>query len=179
MSVGVRGRELRDLVHDDLFHDIHEPVAHIFTIDDFVAEAVNDLALFVHHVVEFERAFADLEIVLLDALLRLLNGTVQPGMRQSWPSSRPIRSHLFTMRSEPNSRIKIVSSEMKKWDEPGSPWRRAASAQLAVNAAGLVAFRAHDVQSAEFGDAGAEFDVRAAAGHVWWQWSPRRAGRRA
>ena len=43
---------------------------------------------------------------------------------------------------------------------------RAAAAQLAVNAARLVAFRADDVQAAEFGDAGAEFDVRAAAGHV-------------
>ena len=51
-------------------------------VDDLVAEAVNDFALFVHHVVVFERAFADLEIVLLDAFLRLLDGAVQQRMLQ-------------------------------------------------------------------------------------------------
>ena len=43
---------------------------------------------------------------------------------------------------------------------------RAASAQLPVNAPRLVAFRAEHVQAADFRDARAEFDVRAATGHV-------------
>src|SRR5208282_6007792 len=50
---------------DDLLDDVHEPVADVFALNDFVAEAVNDFALLVHHVVIFERAFANLEIVLL------------------------------------------------------------------------------------------------------------------
>ena len=43
---------------------------------------------------------------------------------------------------------------------------RTASAQLPVNAPRLVAFRAQHVQTAHFGHAGAELDVRAAARHV-------------
>ena len=42
----------------------------------------------------------------------------------------------------------------------------AAADQLAVDAAGVVHFGADDVQPAQFGDARAEFDVGAAAGHV-------------
>src|SRR5204863_27265 len=45
------------------------------------------------------------------------------GCSSSWPSSRPIFSMYLTIRSEPNSRIKSSSSEMKKCEEPGSPWR--------------------------------------------------------
>ena len=41
-----------------------------------------------------------------------------------------------------------------------------AAEELAVDAAGFVAFGGDDVQAAEFGDAAAEFDVGAAAGHV-------------
>ena len=82
VRLGVGVGELLDFQDDDFLDDVHEPVAHVLAVDDFVAEAVNDLALLVHHVVVFERAFADLEIVLLDALLRLLDGTVQQRMRQ-------------------------------------------------------------------------------------------------
>src|SRR5258705_395964 len=44
--------------------------------------------------------------------------------------------------------------------------RSRTSAQLAVNAARFMAFGADDVQAARISDAGREFDVRAAAGHV-------------
>ena len=42
----------------------------------------------------------------------------------------------------------------------------AAAAELAVGAAGFVAFGANHEESAEFGDSGCEFDVGTAAGHV-------------
>src|SRR5208282_116943 len=80
----------------------------------------------------------------------------------SCPSSSPTFSITLTMRSEPKSRIRSSSREMKKWDEPGSPW----TAQLAVNAAGFVPLRADDVQPPQRGHALAQFDVRAAPGHV-------------
>ena len=135
-------------------------------MDDFVAEAVNDLALFVHHVVEFERAFADLEIVLLDALLRLLNGTVQPRMRQFLAFFKPHSFHHFHNAVGAEQPHQIVFERDEKVRRTGVALARAASAQLAVNAARFVAFGGQHVQAAEFGDAGAEFDVRAAAGHV-------------
>ena len=45
------------------------------------------------------------------------------GCSRLLPSSMPSFSMMLAMRSEPNRRIKSSSSEMKKWDEPGSPWR--------------------------------------------------------
>ena len=41
-----------------------------------------------------------------------------------------------------------------------------AAAELAVGAAGFVAFGADHEETAEFGDAGCEFDIGTAAGHV-------------
>ena len=46
-------------------------------MDDLVAEAVDDFALLVHHVVVLERALADLEVVLLDAFLGLADGAIK------------------------------------------------------------------------------------------------------
>ena len=51
-----------------------ETVADIVAVDDFIAEAVEDLALLVHHVVIFEQALADAEVVLLDFFLRTFDG---------------------------------------------------------------------------------------------------------
>jgi hypothetical protein len=56
------------LADDHFFHDVHQAVADVAGVDHFVAEAVNDFALLVHHVVVFEGAFAALEILLFDAL---------------------------------------------------------------------------------------------------------------
>src|SRR5882672_3523807 len=76
VEVKFRRRELLNFLDDDFFHDIHEAVADILGVNDLVAEAINDLALLVHHVVVLERAFADLEIMLLDTFLCLANGAV-------------------------------------------------------------------------------------------------------
>ena len=60
----------------------------------------------------------------------------------------------------------IVLERNEKVRRAGVALARATAAQLAVNAPRFVPFRAHDVQAAEVGHAGPEFDVRAAAGHV-------------
>ena len=60
----------------------------------------------------------------------------------------------------------IVFERDEEVGRTGIALARATAAQLAVDAAGFVAFGADDVQAAELGDAGAEFDVGAAAGHV-------------
>ncbi len=61
-------------------HDIHQPIPDIFALNDLVAEAVNDLALFVHHVVVFQRPLANLEVVLFHPLLSLFDRTIQERM---------------------------------------------------------------------------------------------------
>ena len=50
--------------------------------------------------------------------------------------------------------------------EPGVALAGAAAGELAVDPPGFVPFGADDVQAAELGDAVAELDVGAAAGHV-------------
>src|ERR1035437_396738 len=54
--VRLPGGQLLNLLQDNLLHDVHQAVAHIGSVDDFIAEAVNDFALLVHHVVVFQRA---------------------------------------------------------------------------------------------------------------------------
>jgi hypothetical protein len=151
---------------DDFLHDVHEAFAHVLAMDDLVAEAIDDLALFVHDVVVFQRAFADLVIVLIRRVLGLLDGAVQEGCSSSCPSSRPTFSMTLTIGPEPNKRMRSSSREMKKWEEPGSPWR----AQRPRNWRSMrrASWRSVPMtwRPPGFGDAGAQFDVGAAAGHV-------------
>ena len=51
-------------------------------MNDLVAEAIDDFALLVHHVVVFEGPLANLEVVLFDPFLRLLYRAVQQRMGQ-------------------------------------------------------------------------------------------------
>ena len=69
--------EFLHLVGDDLVHDVDQLVLHLLGVHDLVAETVDFLALLVHHVVVLEGALADLEVVLLDVLLRGLDGAVE------------------------------------------------------------------------------------------------------
>ena len=162
----VASAELLHFLQHDLLHDVHQPVAHVIAVNDLVAEAVNDFALLVHDVVVFERAFADLEVVLLDALLRLLDGTVQQRMGQLLALFQADPLHHFHDPVRTEQPHQIVFQRNEEMGRTGVALPRAASAQLAVNAAGFVAFGADDVQAARFRHAGAEFDVRATAGHV-------------
>ena len=60
----------------------------------------------------------------------------------------------------------IVFERNEKVRGTGIALARATAAQLAINAARFVAFRADDVQAAEVGDARPEFNVGATTGHV-------------
>src|SRR5712664_3482034 len=54
-------------------HEVLDPLGHVvglaLAVQDLAAHAVDDLALLVHHVVVLEQVLADLEVVVLDALL--------------------------------------------------------------------------------------------------------------
>ena len=138
---------------DDFLHDVHEAVAHIVAVNDFVAEAVNDFALLVHHVVVFERAFALLEIVLLDAFLRGLDGAIQQRMLKLLAFFEAHALHDFDNAVGTEQAHQIVFERDEKVRRTGIALARATSAQLPVNAPRLVALRADDVQAADVGDA--------------------------
>ena len=57
-------------------NDLLRPVG----VDRGVADAVDDFALLVEHVVVLQQAFADGEVLLLHLLLRAFDGAVEPRM---------------------------------------------------------------------------------------------------
>ena len=70
------------------------------------------------------------------------------------------------MRSPEKIRIRSSSADRKKRERPGVALASRAAAQLVVDAPALVALGAHDVEAAGLGDALAQLDVDATAGHV-------------
>src|SRR2546425_374627 len=136
------------------------------SMNDLVAEAVDDFTLLVHHVVILKRAFANLKVVLLDALLRRLNRSVQQRMLQFLAFFEPDALHHLHDAVRTKQPHQIVFERNEEVRRTGIALARATTAQLPVNAPGLVAFGGEDVQTAQIGDARTEFDVRAAAGHV-------------
>ena len=68
---------LLHLVGDHSIHDVEQFTLHLVGVHDLVAEPVDFRALLVHHVVVLERAFADLEVMLLDVFLRFLDGRIE------------------------------------------------------------------------------------------------------
>src|SRR4051812_5336954 len=86
-------------------------------MDDFVAEAINDFALLVHYVVVFQRAFALLEIVLLDPLLRRLDGTIEQRMFKLLPFFETDALHDFhdaVRTEEPHEIVFERDKEMRR-----------------------------------------------------------------
>ncbi len=158
--------ELLDFLDNHFFHDVHEAVPDIGSVDDFVAEAINDFALFVHHVVVFEGALADLGVVLLDPFLGLADRAIEQRMLQFLPFFQAHPLHVFYNLVGPEQPHEIVFQRDKKMRRTGVALAGTTAPQLAVNAAGLVALGADDVQAAGVRHAGAKFDVGAAAGHV-------------
>ena len=90
-----------------------------------------------------------LEIVLLDAFLRLLDGTVQQRMLQFLAFFEPHLLHQFHDAVGAEQPHQIVFERNEKVRRTGIALARATSAQLPVNAPRLVAFRAEHVQAAD------------------------------
>ena len=118
-------------------------------IDHFIAETVDDFALLVHHVVVLERAFAALEVVLLDALLRLLDGFVEHEMLQLLPLLQAHFLHHLDNPVRTEQPHQVVLQRNEKMRRAGIALARATSPQLPVNAPRFVPFRADDVQAAQ------------------------------
>ena len=178
LRFGVVEGQFPDFGDDDFLHDVHQAVAHVVGVDHLVAEAVNDFALLVHHVVVFQRAFAALEVLLFDPLLRRLDGFIEHEVLQFLAFLQPDPLHHLDDFVRAEQAHEVVLQGNEKVGGAGIALARATSAQLAVNAAGFVALGADDVQAAQPGDAFAQFDVGAAAGHVGGDGDGSRAGRR-
>ncbi len=90
-----------------------------------LAERVDALALLVHDLVVFEQVLADVEVAFLDFLLGPSIRRLTILLSMASPSCMPSRVRTAETHSPANLRIRSSSSERKKRDEPGSPWRPA------------------------------------------------------
>ena len=83
---------LDDLLDQRVAH-VDDVVLDRRTREQFLTPMVHHLALAVHHVVVFEQMLADVEVVRLDLLLRVLDRLADPSMLDRMPSSIPMRLH--------------------------------------------------------------------------------------
>ncbi len=159
--------EIGDKRGDGFVDDFVDEVAWDFGGENFVAIAVDDLALHVHHIVEIEHAFAPSVVALFDAFLGGLDRLVEPRVFERFAL---LHAEAFHHRGHAVGRGEVAHEVILERDEELRASRialaGAATAELSVGAAGFMAFGADHEESAELGDAGCEFDVGAAAGHV-------------
>jgi len=113
-------------------------------VNDLVAETINDFALLVHHVVVLERPLADLEVVLLDALLGLADGAVKQGVLQFLALFEAHLLHILDDLVRAEQAHQIIFERDEEVRGAGIALARATATQLAVNAARLVTFGTRD-----------------------------------
>ena len=161
------GEVLVDLGGNGFVDDLIDQIARDFRGQHFVAIAVDDLALHVHHVVEIEHPLAAGVVALFDALLRGLDRAVEPRVLQRFAF---LHAEALHHRGHAIRCGEVAHQVVFEGDEKlRTPWvtlARATAAQLAVDPARLVALGADHKQAAHFGHAGCEFDVGAASRHV-------------
>ncbi len=152
---------------DGFLDDFVDQIARSFGAEHFVAVAVNDFALFVHHVIEIQNAFPTGIVPLFDPFLCGFNRAVEPGMFQRFAF---LHAEPFHHRGHPIGGGEVPHQIVFERDEElRATWialAGAAAAELAVGAAGFVAFGADDVKSAEFSNSRRKFDIRSPARHV-------------
>jgi len=157
-EIGVLGDRGVDHLEDHLLEVL--PGEHL------AAPRVEDLALIIHDLVVFEQALADLEVAFLDLLLGLLNALADPLVIDglAFLPADPGKGLDRPLGGEDAHQVVVEAQE----ELAGAVVALAsgAAAQLVVDAPGLVALGAQDVQAPDLGDALAKLDIRAATGHV-------------
>ena len=91
--------------------DAHQVFLLVFAFEKLPAQAVDGLALLVHHVVVFEDVFAVAEVLAFNALLRAFDLLGDERDSIGTPSSMPSRCMIPEMRSAAKMRIRSSSSE--------------------------------------------------------------------
>ncbi len=159
-------RVLVDRGCDLVVQRLHHERTHRLALQDLPAFAVDDLALLVHDVVVLENRLANLVVVVLDFALRALDRARDHlGFDRSLVGEADHLHHALNALGAEEAHDFIFERDVEA--------RRArialtagAAAQLVVDPARFVPFRADDVQAADIGDTFAELDVDAATRHV-------------
>ncbi len=121
----------------------------------------------IHDVIVFEDAFPPGVVALFDAFLSGFDGAVEPGVLEFFAFLHAEAFHdLGHAFGGPEVAHEVVFEAEEEFAGAGVALAGGATAQLAIDAAGFVAFGAEDKEAAEVGDAFAKFDVGAPTGHV-------------
>ena len=113
------------------------------------AQRVDHLALLVHHVVELEQPLARLEVLHLDALLRLLDGARDERVREHLAFLRAHAIHQLRDALGAEQAHQVILERQEELRRARVALAAGAAAQLAVDAPRLVPLGADDVESAD------------------------------
>ncbi len=166
LGLRMRGDEIVHQIAGGVVQELDHVGANVLGHQQARAKLIDDGALLVHDVVEFERVFADAEVALLDAFLRVLDGLVPQRMFEllAFLHAQPLHDARDAVGAEQAHQIvlerDIEARRARVALAAGPP------AQLPVNAARLMPFGADDAQAAQLGHARPQLDVSAAPGHV-------------
>ncbi len=156
VEVPLLGISLRGRAANVRFHRVVDEMADLFVqigpFENLPALLVDDGALLVHHLVVFQDVLADLEVLTLDLGLRGTDGTGDDLRfdRHVLGNVEPVHDALDGRGVEQPHEV-VAQRQV----EPGFPavaLATGSSAQLVVDATGLVAFGAQDVEPAECQD---------------------------
>ena len=151
---------------EHLVDPLEHLLAHVPALEHRAPLGVDDAALMVQHVVVLEDVLADLEVLLLDLLLRALDPLGEHLVldRLALARAELVEDRVDAVAGEEAHELVLGREEEARLARVALA--AGAAAQLVVDAARLVALGAEDVQAAELAHAVAELDVDAAAGHV-------------
>ena len=143
--------------------DVH---ADAFAHQCVVALGVDEVTLLVHHVVVFNQAFADTEVVLLHFLLCAFDGVGNHRVLNhlAFLESHPVHDGGYTFGAEHTHQV-VLQADIED-GATGVTLTSGTSAQLSVHTAALVAFRTDDSQTARLFHLGCQFDIRTTTCHV-------------
>ena len=142
------GEALLGLGEDHVVEDVEREAVDVLVGEDLGAEVVDDGPLAVHHVVVLERALADGEVALLDAALGALDGVVEPAVLDGLALLHAEARHDAGDAVGAEEAHQVVLERDVEARGAGVALAGATAAQLAVDAAGLVALGADDVEAA-------------------------------
>ena len=159
-------REPVHLVDQQLGDPVAGLLGEVGALEHLAPLGVDDLALLVEDVVVLQHPLADVEVLLLDLLLRALDRLAEALGLDGQVVARPQQVEDLVdavTREDPDQ---VVLGGQVEARAAGVALAPGAAAQLVVDAAALVALGADHVEPAEVRHAVAQLDVHAAPGHV-------------
>ena len=123
----------------------------VLAVDDLLAPSVDDLALFVHHLVVLERVLADLGVLALDGVLGAFDGLGDHlGFDRQVVGHRAVHDPRDGAGREQSQQV--VLQRQVETALAGVALSTGTTAQLVVDATRVVSFRTEHVEPAELAD---------------------------